>query len=202
MSDHTFICDAREDSDFALKVTEDLKGRGIPVWLDKWNIAPGTDWDRAIEESLRTCANVVIVLSPAAVASNEVRGELRTALNGEKFIVPLLYQPCDTPRQIQHLQYIDFTVADVAKTRRLVTSRRCCCGGGHPSRTTPKASGPRRTAISGPRLLGRAGAAEPARRPGRRQGRSGGPAGANTEQRCHPRHPGRDATAPGRAAVG
>ena len=116
---HTFICYAREDSDFALMVSEDLKGRGIPVWLDQWNIEPGTDWDRAIEESLRTCANVVIILSPAAVASNEVRGELRTALNGGKFIVPLLYQPCEIPRQIQHLQYIDFTVPDVAADEAL-----------------------------------------------------------------------------------
>ena len=41
MSDHTFICYAREDSDFTLKVTEYLRGRGIPVWLDTWNIEPG-----------------------------------------------------------------------------------------------------------------------------------------------------------------
>ena len=119
MSDDTFICYAREDMAFALKVAEGLKGRDIPVWVDKWNIEPGTDWDRAIEETLRSCANVVIILSPAAVTSNEVRGELRTALNGEKFIVPLLYQPCEIPRQIQHLQYVDFSGSDSAADEAL-----------------------------------------------------------------------------------
>ena len=44
MADHVFICYARKDQDFVLKLAENLKERGVPVWLDQWNIPPGTDW--------------------------------------------------------------------------------------------------------------------------------------------------------------
>jgi hypothetical protein len=105
--DHTFVCYAREDGDFVARVTADLRARGIRLFVDT-DIAPGADWDRRIDESLRTCSNRRIVLSPAAVASAEVRGELRAALNLAKPIVPVLYRACDIPRQLQNVQYLDF----------------------------------------------------------------------------------------------
>jgi len=60
----------------------------------------------------------LIVLSPAAVASNEVRGELRAALNLSKTIVPVLYQPCEIPRQLQNVQYLDLSSAHDADAGR------------------------------------------------------------------------------------
>ena len=94
---HTFVCYARENSDFVRALTISLRERGVQMWLDA-DIPAGADWDSAIDEHLRTCTRVVIILSPAAVASNEVRGELRAALNLSKTIVPVLYQPCAIPR--------------------------------------------------------------------------------------------------------
>jgi TIR domain len=111
MSDsHTFVCYAREDADFVRVMVADLRERGLPIWLDA-DIVPAADWDRTIDERLRACARFLIVLSPPAVASTEVRGELRVALTLGKPIVPLLYEPCDIPRQLQNLQYLDFTTA-------------------------------------------------------------------------------------------
>ncbi len=106
----TFVCYAREDATFVHTLAANLEARGIPTWLDT-KIPPGADWDRAIDERLRSCARFLIVLSPAAVASTEVRGELRAALNLRKPIVPVLYQPCEIPRQLQNLQYVDLTAA-------------------------------------------------------------------------------------------
>ncbi|MEP7304039.1 MAG: TIR domain-containing protein [Acidobacteriota bacterium] len=108
---HTFVCYAREDSEFVRRLTAELSARASRTWVDT-ELAPGADWDRSIDERLRTCANLLIVLSPAAVASAEVRGELRTALNLAKPIVPVLYQACDIPRQLQTVQYLDFTSAN------------------------------------------------------------------------------------------
>ena len=73
----TFICYAREDGDFALSLAAELRNCGIPIWIDTWCIEPGADWDAAIDHAIRTCTAFVIVLSPHAVASAEVRGELR-----------------------------------------------------------------------------------------------------------------------------
>ncbi|MEO5742124.1 MAG: toll/interleukin-1 receptor domain-containing protein, partial [Vicinamibacterales bacterium] len=105
---HTFVCYARADSSFVLPLTIYLRARGIPIWMDA-DIPPGADWDSNIDEQLRTCSSFLLVMSPAAAASAEVRGELRRALNQAKPIIPVLYQPCDIPRQLLNVQYLDFS---------------------------------------------------------------------------------------------
>jgi len=109
MGDHVFLCYARKDEDFVLKLAANLKERGVPVWLDQWDIPPSADWDLTIDDALYDCARFLIVLSPAARASREVRGELRTALDENKPIVPVLYQKCRIPRQLRLIQHVDFT---------------------------------------------------------------------------------------------
>ena len=108
-SDHVFICYAREDQAFVLQLGENLKGRGVPVWLDQWDIPPGGDWDRSIDNAIYDCAKFVIVLSSQSVESSEVRGELRTALDEHKSIVPVIHSPCRMPRQLRTIQHVDFT---------------------------------------------------------------------------------------------
>jgi len=109
MGNHVFICHAREDKDFVLKLAANLKGRGVPVWLDQWDIPAAADWDQNIDDAIYDCAKFLIVLSPTAVASPEVRGELRTALDEHKPILPVVYQKCRIPRQLRTIQYVDFT---------------------------------------------------------------------------------------------
>jgi len=43
MADHVFICYAREDQDFVVKPAANLKERGVPVWLDQWDIPASAD---------------------------------------------------------------------------------------------------------------------------------------------------------------
>ncbi|HKG13167.1 MAG TPA: toll/interleukin-1 receptor domain-containing protein [Pyrinomonadaceae bacterium] len=87
-------------------------GGGAPVWLDQWDIPSGADWDYEIDRALYDCRHFLIVLSPAAVESEEVRGELRTALEEDKRVVPVLYRACRVPRRLRLLQHIDCTGAD------------------------------------------------------------------------------------------
>ena len=107
-SNHVFICYAREDESFVLQLAENLKGRGVPVWLDQWDIQPGSDWDRSIDDAIYACAKFIIVLSPQAVESREVRGELRIALDKHKPIIPVIHSACQIPRQLLIIQYVDF----------------------------------------------------------------------------------------------
>lgn len=106
---HVFLCYAHEDKEFVLRLAASLKARDVSIWLDLWGIPPGADWDGTIDCALDECAQLLIVLSPAAVKSKEVRGELRAALNANKAVVPILYQACMIPRQLQLIQYVDFT---------------------------------------------------------------------------------------------
>ena len=40
---------------------------------------------------------------------HEVRAELRTALDLQKPVIPVLREPCDVPRQLKTIQYVDAT---------------------------------------------------------------------------------------------
>lgn len=113
MSDCVFISYARKDQDFVLRLGEKLKERTVSVWLDQWNIPAGGDWDQVIDSALHECNRFLIILSPAAVASRQVRGELQTALDENKVVVPLLYKRCSIPRVLRLIQHIDFTGADL-----------------------------------------------------------------------------------------
>ena len=105
----TFVCYARRDEAFVMQVVDALIDRGVSVWIDQRDIPAGADWNKAIDAALNACARFLIVLSPDAVRSEEVRSELRVALNDHKRIVPLLYRPCQVPRQLLLRQHVDFT---------------------------------------------------------------------------------------------
>jgi TIR domain len=109
---HVFVCYARDDEGFVLDLAAKLKERGIPIWIDQTDIPPGANWDKAIDKALHDCASFLIVLSPAAIQSSEVTGELRTALDERKPIVPVLLEKCPIPRQLKNIQYVDFTSGD------------------------------------------------------------------------------------------
>lgn len=123
---HTFVSYARDDQEFVLRLATALKERGFLIWVDQWNIPAGADWDKCIDHALRDCGRVVVILSPASIASDEVRGELRTALNARKPVLPVLYRHCDIPRQLQLVQYVDLThgIADEGAFQNLETALR------------------------------------------------------------------------------
>ena len=51
-----FISYSRDDSEFALRLAQDLKAAAASVWLDQLDIRPGVMWDNAIEDALKNCA--------------------------------------------------------------------------------------------------------------------------------------------------
>jgi hypothetical protein len=104
-----FISYARQDQDFALRLASSLKERGVPIWLDQWDISAGADWDQAIDRALSECGKLVVILSDAAVSSKQVRGEIQAAFDNNKTIVPVLHEKCTVPRVLRLIQHIDFT---------------------------------------------------------------------------------------------
>ena len=106
---HTFISYSREDGDFALKMTTDLRAAGVNVWLDKLDIPPGARWDRAVEDALETCGRILVILSPHSAGSENVQDEISLAFDKKKPIIPILSMPCDIPMRLRRLEYIDFT---------------------------------------------------------------------------------------------
>src|SRR5215207_2642329 len=102
-----FFSYSRHDSDFA-KLGKDLRTAGISIWLDQLDIEPGERWDVAIEQGLAACSRILVILSPASVASNNVMDEVSYALEEGKPVIPVLHGECDIPFRLRRVQYTDF----------------------------------------------------------------------------------------------
>ena len=117
-----FISYARADGeDFAHRLYDDLEADHINAWLDIYDIPPGTDWDAEIDKGLRSARAVVVILTPGAVLSRQVKGEWNDALNRNVPVIPLLAMDCQVPRVLNVLNYIDFRDdynAGIAKLRQ------------------------------------------------------------------------------------
>jgi class 3 adenylate cyclase len=88
-----FVSFSHSDRDVALRrVVEPLKKRGVDVFSFAESIPLATDWHRLIEEELERCDWFLVVVSPHAVESEWVRGEVANALGRKRLdgrIVPL-----------------------------------------------------------------------------------------------------------------
>jgi hypothetical protein len=140
-----FFSYSREDSEFALRLAEDLKAAGAAVWLDQLDIAPGERWARAVQEALQNCPRVLVILSPASVGSNHVEDEVNFALDEQKAVIPVFYQDCKVPFRLRPLQYVDFRT-DYAHALRIMLKTlgvaQQSAGGPAAAPASPRASPP------------------------------------------------------------
>lgn len=103
-----FFSYSREDSEFALRLAEELKSAGAKVWIDQLDIEPGLRWDEAVDDALNDCPRMLVILSPISLKSENVRDEVSFALGKQKRVIPILYRECEIPFRLARLQHIDF----------------------------------------------------------------------------------------------
>lgn len=89
---HTFISDSGADAEFALKLAGDLRAAGQDIRLDQLDIPPGARWDREVEQALKTCRRLLLILSPASMQSENVQDEIGYAMQKDKLIIPVLHE--------------------------------------------------------------------------------------------------------------
>ena len=103
-----FVSYSREDREFVLRLAKDLKAKGAKVWMDTLDIRPGQTWADEIEAAVTSCSRMLIVLSPASVASRNVQAEVGYAISEGKEIIPIFYRQCTIPFRLLPFQYADF----------------------------------------------------------------------------------------------
>jgi predicted nucleotide-binding protein len=94
---HLFVSYAQEDaeivSQFVAQLRYLLRQRQTPVdiWMDRQALTPGADWQKSIEEAIRTSVGVLIFLSPASARSEWVARQIEAAAaEQEPLIIPVL----------------------------------------------------------------------------------------------------------------
>ena len=108
-----FISYSRRDSDFVDRLIHDLAAGGLNVWMDRTGIEGGEKWRAAIAQAVRECEAFILVLSPQSAASDNVTKEVSLADSHKRRIIPLRYQPCEIPPQMEYqlteFQWVDFS---------------------------------------------------------------------------------------------
>lgn len=112
---NVFISYALEDEIAVLGLCERLRQSGIRVWIDKEQIQVGQEWDRAIQEALKTADFIVVCLSERSIKKRGyVNREIRQALDlhnemplGRRFLMPVRLDRCAVPDELAKYQYAD-----------------------------------------------------------------------------------------------
>ena len=115
-----FCSYSRQDGEFMLRLATDLRAAGQPLWLDQLDISAGSRWDQSVEGALKATDRMLVILSPASTASNNVMDEVSFALEQGKQVIPVLHQPCEIPFRLRRVQHIDFTQDYDSGLQRLV----------------------------------------------------------------------------------
>src|SRR5690242_17501765 len=107
-SGQLFISYARVDGEkYARDLYRYLRQHGSPAWLDLFHIPEGADFHDAIDQALQFASTLLVLLTPGAVASIQVKSEWNLALNRNVPMIPLLVRDCQVPRVLNVLNVLD-----------------------------------------------------------------------------------------------
>jgi len=106
---HCFLSYSRADEDFAVRLASDLRALGVAMWVDRHDIRVREHWDKAIERAIRGCRSFVVILSPRAIASDNVADEISLAIDSGKSVIPVMIERCDLPLRLTRRHLIDAT---------------------------------------------------------------------------------------------
>jgi len=88
--------------------------------MDRLDIGAGPRWEAEIEAAVNSCSRLLVILSPAAIASKNVLAEAALALDEGKEVIPVLHQECKIPFRLRPLQYADFSTNYAKRLQELL----------------------------------------------------------------------------------
>lgn len=112
MNPNVFLSHAGEDKErFVIDFATRLRGKGISVWLDKWEILPGDSLvDKIFEEGIKNAQAIVLVVSQNSVNKTWVKEELNASvikkINGLSKLIPVVLDKCEVPQALQSTVWV------------------------------------------------------------------------------------------------
>jgi hypothetical protein len=113
-----FLSHTGLDKPFVRQLRKDLRAHGVErVWIDEAEIEIGDSLIAKIDEGMKLCRYIGVVLSTKSIQAPWVKKELDVAMNreisgGEVVVLPLLYEKCKVPTFLAGKLYADFTDPD------------------------------------------------------------------------------------------
>lgn len=123
LQDHVLISynrDAWEDLVAPMMVA--LQDAGIRVWVDQYLTPESDDWRAAVQQAVAECWLLVLVLSPSALDTREVKLEYRYFINREKPVIGFEHHPMSSlPPELENLKMVRYDPQDSRRSfQRLI----------------------------------------------------------------------------------
>lgn len=126
MAHEIFVSYSSKDVEPVRILVKRLEGAGASVWLDEKRLTPAGYFDEELKGALNGCKAVLLMASPAAMASDWVRGEVIAASFLGKPIIPCHLEPITLPQTLEPilspLEYIKAYQGDPEDTFRKLVS--------------------------------------------------------------------------------
>lgn len=87
-----FIAYSRCDEVFAFELHTQLKEAGVAVWMDSIDILLEEDWQEAELRALARCGVMLLIVSPHALESAELRQQISQYMQAGKIVLPILHE--------------------------------------------------------------------------------------------------------------
>src|SRR5690349_4074606 len=107
-----FTSYSRRDTETVDTIVEKMAQAGLSVWIDRSGIEAGNTWRVQIVKAIDTSRAFVLMLSPHAAASDNVRREIDLSFESERPIFAIMLDtvrpiPAEIRYQLAGLQFID-----------------------------------------------------------------------------------------------
>src|SRR5687767_8863832 len=97
-----FISYSRQDANTVDKIAARLERDGFDVWIDRARIKGGELWTVAIVAAIDSADSFVLMLTPSATSSDNVRKEVQLAQDAKRRLFPLVIAPVTLPPQFRY----------------------------------------------------------------------------------------------------
>lgn len=108
MKKNIFVSYSRREVGFIDDLVRNLEQAGHEVWLDYRNLVPGKPWQDQIYQGIQDADVILLVVSKASLASQNVEVEWRRVIEQNKRIILLVFEAVDLPTVLEKYEWVDF----------------------------------------------------------------------------------------------
>ncbi len=110
-----FISYSRTDYKTANIVRGFLSSQGYDVWMDKYSMKGGQNWVKSIDDGIRNSWALILLMSHASRASENVTYEWSFAFGANTCVVPVMIENVNLPSRLSWINYLNWYYLDISQ---------------------------------------------------------------------------------------
>ncbi len=104
-----FLSYAHQDTDFAMKLVDDLRKMNVEPIVDRLELKVGEDIRTAVDRMMEEADYFLFVVSDNSMKSDWTKKELEQAIARKKGVLPVVLNPKALPESLSGVFYADFS---------------------------------------------------------------------------------------------